>query len=109
MTLPVEHTHTEVRRSTRDRKQRQFLTYESLGEPSIQSHIAVNSVSEHTPHTSVVNAPHPTPAVHPLMPYISPVYIPYSKPIFCTTPYIPPPCVTPITSPTYVPPTMLVC
>lgn len=78
LTPPVEHMQSEVRRSARERP-RHFLTYESLGEPSVQSHATVNSVTGYTaPYIPVIEAPHhPTPA-HSLFPYIPPLCMPYS-------------------------------
>lgn len=106
LTLPVEQT--EVRRSARDRRPRQFLTYESLGEPSIQSHAIVNSVGEHTtPYSPVVTTPQTVPTFHSPMPYIAPICVPYSNPFFYSTvPYITHPIFPPTT---YIQPTMLVC
>lgn len=98
LTPPVEHTHPEVRRSARDRKPRQFLTYESLGEPSVQSHATVHSVAGHT-------APYSPP--HSLMSYFLPICMPYSHPIlYSQTPYMPYTYQTPAT---YIAPTTVVC
>lgn len=96
LTPPIGQTHTEVRRSTRERRPRQFLTYKSLGEPSIQSHASVNT----TLHSPVVNTRETTPPFHSFAPYIPPIYIPYPSSIFCPpVTYIPPP---------HTPPTMFV-
>lgn len=98
LTPPAEHAHSEVRRSARDRKPRQFLTYEALGEPSVQSHATVHSVTGHTTPYS------PPPS---LMSYIPPICMPYSHPILYTqTPYMPYTYQTPAT---YIPATMFVC
>lgn len=81
-TNPVEHT--EIRRSTRERKPRHIFTYESLGEPTVHSHPTVNLVdrqftSQHIPTTDMF--PH-TQNIYPLMTYIPPMCMPYSPGIY---------------------------
>lgn len=93
---PVAHAQTELRRSTRERRPKQLFTYTTLGEPTIHSHANTNSVTAYTvPNTA------PT---HTLAPPMSPVYIPYSYPIWCNQ--MSP---TPYTPATYVVPTMFYC
>lgn len=71
---PIAHTQTELRRSTRERRPKQFFTYEALGEPTVRSHVNTSSVTAFTvPYTA------PT---QPLTPPMSPVNIPYSCPIW---------------------------
>lgn len=84
------------------------FSHESLGEPSVQSHATVNSVTGHiAPYLPIVDGPHHGSPPHPLVPYIPPICIPYSHPIFYTqTPYMPYTYHAPAT---YIPPTMLVC
>jgi len=108
LTPPVEHNQTEVRRSTRGRKPRQFLTYDSFGEPSVQSHANVNSVSACTaPYSPVAFSPQHTSPQHSLVPYILPICIPHSHPIVYTQAlYMPH---THPTQVTYVPPMMFCC
>lgn len=61
-TPPVKHNQTEIRRSICERKSQQFFTYNSLGEPSVQSHTNVNLISAHMePYSPVTVAPHHTP------------------------------------------------
>lgn len=92
LTPPEEHT--PVRRSTRERKPRQILTYESLGEPSVQPQVTVNSVVGHTaPYSPVVDSPHYTSATRPFLQYVPavlPTCMQYSHLMFYTqTPYSP--------------------
>lgn len=56
MTRPAEDAHRGVRRSARVRRPRPMFTYESLGQPSIQTH--VDSISSQI-----------TPALLPFLPY----------------------------------------
>lgn len=58
MTLPAEDEHGEVRRSAREMRQRPIFTYESLGQPSVRTH--VGSISSQ-----------PTPASLPFMPHMT--------------------------------------
>ncbi|KAK2852491.1 hypothetical protein Q7C36_007692 [Tachysurus vachellii] len=70
LTPPVEHTQLDARRSAREKRPCRFLTYESLGEPSVQTHASVNSVIGYTaPYIPVVEASHHT------TPYACPVGI----------------------------------
>lgn len=39
ITQPAEDTHREVRRSARENRPRPMFTYESLGQPSLQTHV----------------------------------------------------------------------
>lgn len=86
-----EQVQSEVRRSTRDRKPRQCLTYDMLGEPSVQERVTVNSVLGHPlQYPPVVHTPHYTPPPHTLMQYIPPFSMSCSHPIYYThTPYNP--------------------
>lgn len=96
LTPPVAHAQTELRRSTRERRPKQFFTYTTLGEPTLHSHANTNSVTAYTvPNTA------PT---HTLTPPMSPVYIPYSYLIWCNQMSH-----TPYTRATYVVPTMFYC
>ncbi|KAI7803024.1 hypothetical protein IRJ41_001725 [Triplophysa rosa] len=108
LTPPVEHTQPGVRRSTRERRPRHFLTYESLGESSVQSHTTVNSVTGYTvPYIPIIEAPHHTTPAHSLFPYIPPLGTTYPHPLlYSQAPYIPYTYQAPAT---YIPPTMLVC
>ncbi|KAA0720039.1 hypothetical protein E1301_Tti008334 [Triplophysa tibetana] len=107
LTPPVERNQSEVRRSARERRPRHFLTYESLGEPSVQSHATVNSVTRYTaPYIPVIEAPHYTTPTHSLFPYLPPLCRPYPPPLlYSQPPYIPYTYQAPVT---YIPPAMLV-
>lgn len=108
LTPPVEHTQSDVRRSVREKRPRRFLTYDSLGEPSVQTDTTVNSVTGYTaPYIPVIEASHHTTPAHSLFPYIPPLCMPYSHPLlYSQAPYMPYPYQAPAT---YIPPTMLVC
>lgn len=108
LTPPVEHTQSDVRRSAREKRPRHFLTYESLGEPSVQTHATVNSVTGYTgPYIPVIEASHHTTPTQSIFPYIPPLCMPYPHPLlYSQTAYMPYPYQAPAT---YIPPTMLVC
>lgn len=96
---PEVRGQSGIRRSNRDRRPRLRLTYDSLGEPSVQEQVTVNSVLGHTlQYSPVVHTPHCTPTPRTLMQYLSPFGMPYSHPIYYThTPYTPYPYHTPNT------------
>lgn len=108
LTPPVDHTQSDFRRSAREKRPRRFLTYESLGEPSVQTHATVNSVPGYTaPYIPVIEASHHTTHAPSIFPYIPPLCMPYSHPLlYSQTAYMPYPYQAPAT---YIPPTMLVC
>lgn len=108
LAAPVEQILTKVRGSACDRRPRQFLTYKSLDEPSVQSHAKVCSVAAHTaPYSPVVDAPHHTSYPHSLLPYIPPhVYAMFTAELYNQTPCMP---YTYHTLSTCIPPTMLSC
>lgn len=93
-----EHSQTEIRKSRRERKPRQFLTYDSLGEPSIHSHTNANVVSANTtPYSSIAVScisqppsffPYFSLGATPWMPSVLYTQTPYIPQV--TTPYIPP-------------------
>lgn len=60
---PVAHAQTELRRSTCERRPKQFFTDSTLGEPTLHLHANTNSVTAYTKTT-------PT---HTLTPLMSPV------------------------------------
>lgn len=78
---PHTREHTEVRRSTRERKPRQIFTYESLGEPS---RATVNLVGGQ-PNLQHLPAMH-TPSTYPLMTYMPPMYMPYLHSLYYPLP-----------------------
>lgn len=108
---PEMRGQSEVRRSTRDRKPRQCLTYELLGEPSVQERVTVNSVLGHTlQYSPVVHTPHHNEPPHTLRSYLSPFSIPYLRPMFYThAPYIPYTYHTPTTYTPYIAPVISTC
>lgn len=57
MIPPAELDQTEVRRSTRNKRPRHFLTYDSLGKPSVQSHTNLNAVFAHPLQYSYLPSP----------------------------------------------------
>lgn len=85
----TEQTHTEVRKSTRDRRPPHFLTYDSLGEPSLQTHAAVSSVIVHpTPYWCINGGSHHSTPLHTLGPSLSPMGVSCWHPIgYTETPY----------------------
>ncbi|XP_032404830.1 uncharacterized protein LOC116710109 [Xiphophorus hellerii] len=70
MIPPAELDQTEVRRSTRNKRPRHFLTYDSLGKPSVQSHGNLNAVFAHPLQYSYLPSP--------------PLSAPYSNSSLCT-------------------------
>lgn len=106
---PPGHTCTDIRRSTRHRKPRQFLTYESLGKPSVQSHAAVNLVGERTaPQLPATTIPSYTVFPYPPLAIVPPMCMSQS-PMYCTPiPYSPYQYHASLTPSAYTPPPLLV-
>ncbi|KAG8014184.1 hypothetical protein GBF38_016528 [Nibea albiflora] len=76
MTLPAEDELREVRRSARERRPRPRFTYESLGQPSIQTH--VNSISQQMTSVSLPFMPHIARQFIVPAPYTPQMYMPYT-------------------------------
>lgn len=76
MTWPTEDTHREVRRSARERRPKPVFTYESLGQPSIQTHI--DSISSQITSLPLPFTPHI--ARQFILPtrYVPQMYMPYT-------------------------------
>ncbi|XP_026010935.1 uncharacterized protein LOC113013915 [Astatotilapia calliptera] len=106
---PPGHTCTDIRRATRHRKPRQFLTYESLGKPSVQSHAAVNLVGERTaPQLPATTIPSYTVFPYPPLAIVPPVCMSQS-PMYCTPiPYSPYQYHASLNPSAYTPPPLLV-
>lgn len=49
---PTVQTQTELRRSTREKRPKKFLTYKTLGEPTMHSHANTNSITAYTIHNT---------------------------------------------------------
>ncbi len=75
-TVPAEDEHGQVRRSARERRPRPTFTYESLGQPSIQTH--VGSTSSQTSSISLPFMPHMTRQFLIPTPYMPQMYMPYT-------------------------------
>lgn len=73
MPVPIVETNTGLRRSTRDKRPRQMLTYQTLGEPSLQPHPTVNAVTTYTALPPIWNTPYHIPTFHST-PYIHQPY-----------------------------------
>lgn len=76
MTWPAEDAHRELRRSARERRPRPMFTYESLGQPSIQTH--VDSVSSRITSAPLPFIPHITRQFILPTRYAPQMYMPYN-------------------------------
>lgn len=76
MTWPAEETDRDFRRSTRERRPRPVFTYESLGQPSIQTH--VDSISSQITSPPLPFMPHITRQFILPTPYAPQMYMPYT-------------------------------
>lgn len=88
---------TEVRRSERERRPRQMFTYESLGQPSMQTQVnLVDGQLQHLPAAQ---------SAYPVMTFMPPMYMPY-LPGNYTSPVAYPPCAfpAPVNPPVYMQP-----
>lgn len=74
MTWPAEDAHREVRRSVRERRPRPMFTYDSLGQPSIQTHI--DSISSQITSAPLPFMPHITRQFILPTPYAPQMYMP---------------------------------
>lgn len=75
-TWPAEDTHREVRRSARERRPKPVFTYESLGQPSIQTHI--DSISSQITSPPLPFTPHIARQFILPTPYVPQMYMPYT-------------------------------
>lgn len=97
---PAPDSQTEVRRSSRDRRPRQILTYENLGQPTLTTQATVNMMNTNI-HSPAYTVPHTPQPLHSLIPYTTQTYPlnPYSTlyPPFTYMPYtLPPPYILPV-------------
>lgn len=77
---PAEENYPELRRSTRDRRQRQMFTYETLGQPVLQPHTTVNTVGVYGAPAMPIRGYSPYyPSQTPT--YLPPFYISLSEPL----------------------------
>lgn len=92
---PVAPIHTELRRSTHERRPKQFFTYETLGVPTVHAPVNVNSMAACT-------EPYTTPTQS--LTHMSPGNMSFSCPVwYNVVPHAP---YTPVV---YIPPVMFCC
>ncbi|KAL7883288.1 hypothetical protein SRHO_G00009460 [Serrasalmus rhombeus] len=111
LTPPLADTQPEIRRSARDRRPKQVFTYESLGQPSVQTYARVNSAKANTSLYSPADTlPHATQFPHSLMHNPAPVYALHPYPT-CYPPltYMPYGYPAPLNPLSYMAPFTLAC